>query len=70
MCINLGTGTLDDARYLVEYVNGEKGTYWSDLRARYGNEQPYKVRYWGLGNEIDGPWEMGQKSAEDTVQSD
>ncbi len=65
ICINLGTGTLDDARYWVEYCNGEKGTYYSDLRVRYGNEQPFNVKYWGLGNEIDGSWQMGHKNAED-----
>jgi alpha-N-arabinofuranosidase len=65
VCINAGTGTLDDARYWVEYCNVEKGTYYSDLRRKYGNEQPYNVKYWALGNEIDGPWQMGQKSAQD-----
>ncbi len=65
ICINLGTGTLDDARYWVEYCNGEKGTYYADLRSKYGNEQSYNVKYWGLGNEIDGSWQMGHKNAED-----
>lgn len=65
LCINAGTGTLDDARHWVEYCNFEKGTYYSDLRRKYGNEKPYGVKYVALGNEIDGPWQMGQKSAED-----
>jgi alpha-N-arabinofuranosidase len=65
VCINAGTGTLDDARHWVEYCNVEKGTYYSDLRRKYGNENPFKVKYWALGNEIDGPWQMGQKNAED-----
>ncbi|MBV6428944.1 MAG: Intracellular exo-alpha-(1-_5)-L-arabinofuranosidase [Haliscomenobacter sp.] len=65
LCINAGTGTLNDARNWVEYCNGEKGTYYADLRRKYGNEAPYKVKYVGLGNEVDGPWQMGQKSAED-----
>jgi alpha-N-arabinofuranosidase len=65
VCINAGTGTLDDARHWVEYCNVEKGTYYSDLRRKYGNETPFKVKYWALGNEIDGPWQMGQKNAED-----
>lgn len=68
VCINAGTGTLDDARHWVEYCNFPKGTYYSDLRRKYGNEQPYKIKYWALGNEIDGPWQMGQKSAEDYVK--
>ncbi|NSW95000.1 MAG: alpha-L-arabinofuranosidase [Bacteroidales bacterium] len=68
ICINAGTGTLDQARHWVEYCNVEKGTYYSDLRRKYGNEKPFNVRYWALGNEIDGPWQMGQKSAEDYVK--
>ena len=65
ICINAGLGTLDDARHWIEYCNFEKGTYYSDLRRKYGNEQPFNVRYWALGNEIDGPWQMGQKDAVD-----
>ena len=68
ICINAGTGTLDQARNWVEYCNYEKGTWYSDLRRKYGNEAPYKVKYWALGNEIDGPWQMGQKNAEDYVK--
>ncbi|MBN2172855.1 MAG: alpha-N-arabinofuranosidase [Bacteroidales bacterium] len=65
LCINGGTGTLDDARNWIEYCNGEKGTYYADLRVKNGNEEPFKIKYVGLGNEIDGPWQMGQKSKED-----
>lgn len=65
ICINAGLGTVDDARHWIEYCNYEKGTYYSDLRRKYGNEQPFNVKYWALGNEIDGPWQMGQKNVED-----
>jgi alpha-L-arabinofuranosidase len=65
VCINAGLGTLDDARHWIEYCNYDRGTYYSDLRRKYGNEKPFAVKYWALGNEIDGPWQMGQKSAED-----
>jgi len=65
ICVNLGLGTIDDARNWVEYVNEEKHTYWADLRRRNGREEPYGVKYWALGNEIDGPWQMGHKNAED-----
>lgn len=66
VCINLGTGTLNDARYWVEYTNSEVGSYYADLRAEYGNEKPYAIKYWCLGNEVDGsPWIMGYKNAED-----
>ena len=65
ICINAGLGTLEQARHWVEYCNYPGGTYYSDLRRKYGNEKPFDVKYWALGNEIDGPWQMGQKSAED-----
>jgi alpha-N-arabinofuranosidase len=66
VCINLGTGSLDDARYWVEYCNSEQGTYYADLRARYGNPEPFGIKYWCLGNEVDGePWILGYKNAED-----
>lgn len=62
LCVNLGTATMDEARNWVEYCNIEKGTYYSDLRRSNGQEKPYKVKYWGLGNEVDGPWQMGHKT--------
>jgi len=65
VCINAGTGTLDEARHWVEYCNVEKGTYYSDLRLKNGVEKPYNIKYWALGNEIDGWWQMGHKNAED-----
>jgi alpha-N-arabinofuranosidase len=65
VCVNGGTGTLQDATNWLEYCNYEKGTYYSDLRRKYGNEKPYGIKYWALGNEVDGPWQMAQKSAED-----
>ena len=66
VCINGGTGTLDDARYWVEYCNSEPGSYYADLRAQYGHPKPYNIKYWDLGNEVDGePWIMGYKDAED-----
>jgi alpha-N-arabinofuranosidase len=65
ICINGGTGTLDEARHWLEYCNYSSGTYYSDLRRKYGNEKPYNIKYWALGNEIDGPWQLGQKNVED-----
>ena len=47
----------------VEYCNVERGTKWSDLRRSHGYEQPHNVRYWCLGNEMDGPWQIGQMQA-------
>jgi alpha-N-arabinofuranosidase len=65
ICINAGLGTVDDARHWVEYCNEPRHTYWADQRRKNGREEPYKVKYWALGNEIDGPWQLGNKSAEE-----
>jgi alpha-L-arabinofuranosidase len=63
MGLNLGTGTTEQAADLVEYCNVEKGTRWSDLRRKHGIADPYKVEHWCLGNEMDGPWQIGHMSA-------
>lgn len=63
--VNLGTGTLDEARNWVEYCNSDTGTYYANLRAKNGRIKPYNVKYWGLGNEMDGSWQMGAKNADD-----
>jgi len=63
MGLNLGTGTAERAAALVEYCNLEKGTKWSDLRRSHGVDQPYKVEHWCLGNEMDGPWQIGHMTA-------
>lgn len=69
VCVNLGLATIQDAAYWVEYCNYGKGTYYADLRAKNGHPQPYNVRIWDLGNEVDGrPWELGHKNAEDYVE--
>ena len=57
--VNLGTGSLQDAMDCVEYTNFEGGTYWSDLRKQNGHAKPYGVKTWCLGNEMDGPWQIG-----------
>jgi len=69
VCINGGTGTIDDARFWVEYCNAPVGSSWSDKRAAYGHPEPYGIKYWCLGNEVDGsPWIIGHKNAEDYVK--
>ncbi len=57
--VNMGTGTIQDAMDLVEYTNHAGGSYWSDLRRKNGHENPYNVKMWYLGNEMDGPWQLG-----------
>jgi len=61
--LNLGTGTPESAAALVEYCNVDKGTKWSDLRRKHGIADPHKVTHWCLGNEMDGPWQIGHMSA-------
>lgn len=63
MAVNLGLRGPDEARNLVEYCNHEKGSYWSDLRRSHGYENPHKIKTWCLGNEMDGPWQIGHKTA-------
>ncbi len=65
MAVNLGTRGLDEARNLLEYCNFGGGTYWSDLRRKNGHEDPFNIKTWCLGNEMDGPWQIGHKTAEE-----
>jgi alpha-N-arabinofuranosidase len=61
--INLGTQGIDEARNVVEYANHPSGSYWSDLRIKHGYEKPHAIKTWCLGNEMDGPWQIGHKTA-------
>lgn len=65
ICENLGTGSWEEAQQWVEYCNSSEDTAMTRLRKQNGRAQPWKVTYWGLGNEMDGPWQMGHRSAED-----
>ncbi len=65
LACNLGTGTPEMAAAYAEYCNLEKGTHWSELRREHGYAQPHKVKYWCLGNEMDGPWQIGHMPARD-----
>jgi len=65
LCINAGLGSVEDARNWVDYTNEAGETYWSQLRRKNGRDKPWNVKIWGLGNEIDGPWQLGHKNAED-----
>ncbi|MCZ8511088.1 alpha-N-arabinofuranosidase [Paenibacillus filicis] len=63
--VNLGTHGVEEARSIVEYSNHASGTYWSDLRIEHGYEKPHAIKTWCLGNEMDGPWQIGHKTAEE-----
>jgi alpha-N-arabinofuranosidase len=64
LTVNLGTGTPEEARNWVEYCNCSPGTQYSNLRAQNGQAAPHAVRLWCLGNEMDGPWQLGHVPAE------
>jgi alpha-N-arabinofuranosidase len=65
MAVNLGTRGVPEAAELVEYCNVPGGTAASDLRRKHGAGQPYDIRLWCLGNEMDGPWQVGNLTAEE-----
>ncbi|XXG97209.1 hypothetical protein Hte_003504 [Hypoxylon texense] len=65
LCLNFGTGTLDEALAWVEYCNGTRDTHYANLRRANGHPAPYRVKYWALGNEVWGPWQVEQMTQED-----
>jgi alpha-N-arabinofuranosidase len=65
LAVNLGTRGVQEAADLVEYCNHPGGTTLSDRRVKNGAADPFGVKLWCLGNEMDGPWQVGQKSADD-----
>jgi len=65
LAVNLGSRGLDHARNFLEYVNGPTGSYWGDLRKSNGRTEPWDVKLWCLGNEMDGPWQVGHKTADE-----
>ena len=62
--VNLGTGTPEEARNWVEYCNSPVGSKYADLRTANGSKDPYNVKLWCLGNEMDGPWQLGHVPAD------
>ena len=65
MAVNLGTKGATEASALLEYCNLPVGTYWADKRSANGHPDPYGVKVWCLGNEMDGPWQAGHVPAEE-----
>jgi alpha-N-arabinofuranosidase len=63
LAVNFGTRGIQEACDLLEYCNHPGGTAWSDRRRANGHEEPHGVRLWCLGNEMDGPWQVGQRDA-------
>ena len=65
MAVNLGTRGIADACNLLEYCNHPGGTKYSDLRISHGVKEPHNIKVWCLGNEMDGPWQLGHKTMEE-----
>ncbi len=65
LAVNMGLGDIRSVLHLLEYCNYESGTTLSDARARNGSVAPHQVQLWCLGNEIDGPWQLGHRTAEE-----
>jgi alpha-N-arabinofuranosidase len=63
--VNMGTGTIEEAQRWVEYCNVKDGPYYAELRKQHGYPEPHNVKFWSLGNEMDGFWQMGHLNAED-----
>ncbi|MBR4972568.1 MAG: alpha-N-arabinofuranosidase [Oscillospiraceae bacterium] len=65
MAINLGTRGVAEAMEILEYCNLDQGTHYSELRKQHGYEKPHNIKLWCLGNEMDGPWQIGHKTAQE-----
>ena len=65
MAVNLGTRGPDEARQLVEYCNAETPTFYADMRRKNGFSEPFGIRLWCLGNEMDGSWQIGAKTPQE-----
>jgi len=66
--VNMGTGTFEEAANWVVYTNIAEGPYYAELRKKHGYPEPWGIKYWSLGNEMDGFWQIGHLSAEDYVK--
>lgn len=69
LAVNCGDGDMREARDWVEYCNGKAGTELADLRREHGYDAPHNVKYWGIGNEVDGHWQIGYKTAEEYARA-
>ncbi len=68
LTVNGGDGDMREASDFVEYCNGTGDTALAKLRRQHGFAEPYKVKYWGIGNEVDGPWEIGYKTPQECAR--
>lgn len=69
LAVNAGDGDMREARDWLEYCNGTKDTALVKLRRHHGYERPHNVKYWGIGNEVDGPWQIGMKTPDEYARA-
>ena len=69
LCVNCGDGDMREAADWVEYCNGTGDTALAKLRREHGFEEPHKVKYWGIGNEVDSAGQIGYKTPQEYAQS-
>jgi alpha-N-arabinofuranosidase len=69
LVVNCGDGGMREARDWVEYCNGTQDTALVKLRRQHGYDQPHQVKYWGIGNEVDGPWQIGFKTPDEYARA-
>ena len=69
MAVNCGDGDMRDARDWLEYCNGSKDTHLVKLRKAHGYDAPHNIKYWSIGNEVDGPWQIGMKTPEEYARA-
>jgi alpha-L-arabinofuranosidase len=69
MAVNCGDGDMRDARDWLEYCNGSKDTALVKLRKQHGYDKPHNIKYWSIGNEVDGPWQIGMKTPEEYARA-
>jgi len=69
LVVNCGDGDMREARDWVEYCNGTGDSALVKLRREHGFEEPHRVKYWGIGNEVDGPFQIGYKTAEEYARA-
>ena len=67
--VNAGDGDMREARDWVEYCNGNNDTALVKLRRQHGYDAPHRVQYWGIGNEVDGHWQIGYKTASEYART-
>jgi alpha-N-arabinofuranosidase len=69
LCVNCGDGDMREAQDWVEYCNGTTNSSLANLRRKNGFDEPHRVEFWGIGNEVDGPWQIGYKTPQEYARA-